>query len=174
MNTDGIEYDIVYSSRRTIGVQVKTDRTVCVRAPFGTAADDIEKAVRDNAGWIRKHLEKMNGYAEKYPEPTDEEKQELINRAKEILPGKVRHYAALMGVVPERVTITGAKTRFGSCSGKNTICFSYLLMRYPEEAVDYVVVHELAHIKHHDHSPAFWAEVAKYMPDHKRRRKMLR
>lgn len=74
------------------------------------------------------------------------------------------HYAAIMGVVPTSVKITAAKSRFGSCSGKNGICFSLYLMQYQEEAIDYVVVHELAHIRHHDHSSAFYAEVAKVMP----------
>ena len=60
------------------------------------------------------------------------------------LPPKIEHYAALMGVHPTRVTITGARTRFGSCSGRNAISFSWRLMQYPEEAIDYVVVHELA------------------------------
>ena len=79
-----------------------------------------------------------------------------------------------MGVSPAGVRITGAKTRFGSCSAKNALCFSWRLMRFPDAAVDYVIVHELAHIRHHDHSPAFWAEVARYMPDYAQRRAMLR
>ncbi|MBQ3537483.1 MAG: M48 family metallopeptidase, partial [Clostridia bacterium] len=77
-------------------------------------------------------------------------------------------------VTPLRITVTGAKTRFGSCSGKNSISFSFYLMRYPEEAVDYVVVHELCHIIHHNHSAAFYKEVEKILPDYKRREKILR
>ena len=91
-----------------------------------------------------------------------------------VLPPKVEHYAALMGVRPVGVTITAAKTRFGSCSAKNRLCFSLYLMRYPEDAVDYVVVHELAHIRHHNHSPAFYALVARFMPDYRRREALLR
>jgi predicted metal-dependent hydrolase len=72
------------------------------------------------------------------------------------------------------VKITSAKTRFGSCSGKNNICFSYILMQYPEQAIDYVVLHELAHTRHHNHGPKFWALVEKYMPDYKQRRQMLK
>ena len=98
----------------------------------------------------------------------------LIEKAKTILPPKIEHYAALMGVAPTRVTITGARTRFGSCSGRNAISFSWRLMQYPEEAIDYVVVHELAHIRHHDHSAAFYRFIASVMPDHKARRALLR
>ena len=79
-----------------------------------------------------------------------------------------------MGVTPTRITITRAKTRFGSCSGKNSVSFSCHLMLYPDAAVDYVVVHELTHIRHHDHSAAFWAEVERFMPDYRERKKLLK
>lgn len=98
----------------------------------------------------------------------------MIRRAREILPGKVKQYAALLGVEPTRITITGARTRFGSCSAKNALSFSWRLMDYPEEAIDYVVVHELAHIRHHDHSKAFYELIASVMPDHRRRRGLLK
>ena len=63
---------------------------------------------------------------------------------------------------------------FGSCSGKNRLSFSLYLMAYPETAIEYVVVHELAHIRHHDHSPAFYREVEAYLPDWRARRALLR
>ena len=79
-----------------------------------------------------------------------------------------------MGVSYGTVKITSAQKRFGSCSAKNNICFSYILMQYPIEAIEYVVVHELAHTVHHDHSKAFYALIEKYMPDYKQREKLLR
>jgi predicted metal-dependent hydrolase len=72
------------------------------------------------------------------------------------------------------VKITAARKRFGSCSGRNGLCFSLYLMQYPPEAIDYVVVHELAHITHKNHSPAFHSLIARYLPDHKARRAMLK
>ena len=57
---------------------------------------------------------------------------------------------------------------------KNSICFSWRLMLYPPEAIDYVIVHELAHIRHHDHSPAFYALIERYMPDWRERMKLLK
>ena len=109
-----------------------------------------------------------------HPEPDEAEKARLIALAKMILPGRVEHFAALTGLRPKRVKITSAKTRFGSCSSKGSICFSWRLMQYPPEAIDYVVVHELAHLKHMNHSPAFHALVAKYLPDHRQRRALLK
>ena len=79
-----------------------------------------------------------------------------------------------MELVPAGIKITSARTRFGSCSAKNSICFSWRLMLYPPEAIDYVIVHELAHIRHHDHSPAFYALIEQYLPDWKARMKLLK
>ena len=63
---------------------------------------------------------------------------------------------------------------WGSCSGKNSISFSWRLMQYPEAAIDYVVVHELAHIRHHNHSAAFYSFVEKILPDYRERARLLR
>ena len=79
-----------------------------------------------------------------------------------------------MGLVPQGVKITSAKTRFGSCSAKNSLCFSYLLLCYPMEAVDYVVVHELAHIRFKNHKKEFYALIEACMPDYKQRRMLLK
>ena len=70
--------------------------------------------------------------------------------------------------------ITGAEHRFGSCSGKDSLCFSYRLADYPPEAVEYVVVHELAHIREKNHGPRFYALVEGALPDYKAREKLLR
>ena len=79
-----------------------------------------------------------------------------------------------MGLRPAGVTITSARTRFGSCSAKGRLCFSWRLMQYPPEAIDYVVVHELAHLVHMNHGPEFYALIERYLPDYKARRKLLR
>ena len=79
-----------------------------------------------------------------------------------------------MGLEPTGVKITSAKKRFGSCSAKNSICYSWRLMLYSKEAIDYVVVHELAHIAHKNHGPQFYALIEKYLPDYKEREKLLR
>jgi len=94
--------------------------------------------------------------------------------AKNVLPEKVRVYAARMGVTPGMVGITGAKTRWGSCSGNNgNLNFSWRLILAEEDAIDYVVVHELAHLKEANHSKRFWAEVQAILPDYRQRRQSL-
>ncbi|MDR1439144.1 MAG: M48 family metallopeptidase [Clostridiales bacterium] len=94
--------------------------------------------------------------------------------AKQNLGERVAEYASIMGVRPASVRITGAKTRWGSCSGKNSVNFSWRLIMAPNDVIDYVVIHELAHIRQHNHSAAFWSVVAAYMPDYRSRRAGLK
>ena len=79
-----------------------------------------------------------------------------------------------MGLKPKGVKITSAKKRFGSCSANDSICYSWRLMLYPKEAIDYVVVHELAHIVHKNHGQGFYSLIEKYLPDYKERENLLR
>ena len=97
-----------------------------------------------------------------------------MKSAKNVLPDKVAYYAEIMGLKYGRITITSAKHRFGSCSSKGNLSFSYRLMMYPEAAIDYVVVHELAHIVEMNHSKAFYAVIEKVLPDYKERIKLLK
>ena len=94
--------------------------------------------------------------------------------AKRYIVPRTLHFASSMGVEPSDIKINSAKKRWGSCSGKNSLNFSWRLILADGDAVDYVIVHELCHIKHHDHSPEFWKEVEKVLPDYKRREKLLK
>ena len=105
---------------------------------------------------------------------TDEQRSELRQRAARVLPERVAYFARLTGLRPTGLKITAAKTRFGSCSAKNSICLSFYLCGYPEAAIDYVVLHELAHICYKNHGKAFYAFIARYMPDYKERIRLLR
>ena len=155
-------------------MEITPQGELLVRAPRRVPETVIRRFVAEHADWIEKARSRWEARNAAHPEPTPQQAQAMIRRAREILPGKVKQYAALLGVEPTRITITGARTRFGSCSAKNALSFSWRLMDYPEEAIDYVVVHELAHIRHHDHSKAFYELIASVMPDHRRRRGLLK
>ena len=86
---------------------------------------------------------------------------------------RVEHYAPRLGVRPSKVTIRGQHSRWGSCSAKGTVSLNWRLMLAPGELADYVVVHELCHLRHLDHSPRFWAMVGGVIPDYRRRRRRL-
>ena len=169
-----MDYTVIRSSRRTMALEITREARVVVRAPRRAAKEEIERFVAAHRDWIETHLAKRQAYLEAHPPLTDGEIAALRAKAKAYLPGRVAYWAGRMGVAPTGLHITSARTRFGSCSGKNSLSFSLYLMQYSPEAIDYVVVHELCHIRHKNHSPAFYAEVAKYMPDFKRRQALLR
>jgi predicted metal-dependent hydrolase len=94
--------------------------------------------------------------------------------AKWYLTERVARFAGLMGVSPGAVKINGAKTRWGSCSAKRSLNFSWRLALADDGVMDYIVVHELAHITEMNHSARFWAVVAGVLPDYKERQKRLK
>lgn len=103
----------------------------------------------------------------------EEIKKWYKRRAKEILPKLTTEYAHVLGYSFNGVKITSAKTRFGSCSGKNNINYSYKLMMYDAECIKYVIVHELCHTVHKNHSAKFWNAVAKAVPNYKNIQKQM-
>ena len=169
-----MDYTVVRSCRRTMALEITRDARVLVRAPYRASDAAIRRFVDAHQQWIVTHLARRQDYLASHSAPTEEEIAALRRRAKAYLPGRVAFWSERMGVVPAGVKITAARTRFGSCSARNSICFSLYLMQYPPEAIDYVVVHELAHIRHKDHSPAFYAEVSRYLPDYRQRQAMLK
>ena len=94
--------------------------------------------------------------------------------AKRIIHNKVSEYAKKMNVNPAAIKITSAKTSWGSCSGRNSINFSWRLVMADDDVIDYVVVHELAHIREHNHSSRFWEIVQGVLPDYKDRQSELK
>jgi len=94
--------------------------------------------------------------------------------AKRIINDKVAEYAKRLNATPTAIRITSAKTRWGSCSGKNSVNFSWRLVMADDDVIDYVVVHELAHIKEHNHSSRFWAVVESVLPDYTARKRKLK
>ena len=98
----------------------------------------------------------------------------LKENAKRILATVTQQKAKEMQTTFQSVSISSAKTRWGTCSFDNKIRYSFRLLYAPKEVVEYVAVHELAHTKHKNHSPQFWAEVTKYVPDWKQKRKWLK
>ena len=168
-----MDYELIRSDRRTLALEIRQLRVI-VRAPARMPRRDIDRFVAAHADWIARHMASARQRAQEHPEPDAAQRAQLTARARAELPRRVAHYAALMDVAPTRITITDARTRLGSCSSKGAICFSWRVMLYPDEAIDYVVAHELAHLRHLNHGPEFYAELERVMPDHKRRRALLR
>lgn len=168
-----MEYILIRSDRKTACITVDDNLQIVVRAPKYAGKAEIDSFVHSNEEAIIKMLARKRAQLEKY-NVSDEQLRQLIESANVLIPEKVAYYSSLMGLKPTGVKITRAKKRFGSCSAKNSLCFSCYLPLYPTEAVDYVIVHELAHIKHHNHGREFYKLIEKYMPDYRQREALLK
>ncbi len=168
-----MNYKTVFSKRKTISLSVKNGELI-VRAPFGTKEKRILELLKKHEAWIEKHLARSIENMQKFPSLDETEIKALKKAAKEYFRYKIEEYSRIMGLKYGRMTITSAKTRFGSCSSSKNICFSYRLMLYPEAAREYVVVHELCHLVHMNHSSAFYNLLSKYLPDYKERKRLLK
>ena len=170
-----VSYRLIRSGRRTVSLEITRDLEILVRAPQWMPRAQIDAFVGSRRSWLETHMAKARERAALTPPaPTEEEREACIRKARELIPQRVEHYSRIMGLTPAGITITGAEKRFGSCSGKNRLCFSWRLMRYPEAAIDYVVVHELAHIRYKDHSRAFYGFIESVLPDYRDRIRLLK
>lgn len=177
MELCGFDIEIVRSDRTTLQLQVKRDGRIIVRAPRRASDRDIRRFVEERSDWIERTLAKVKRAWESMGDTsplTYEDIRELADRALEYIPQRVAYFAPLVGVEYGGITIRNQKTRWGSCSGKKNLNFNCLLMLTPEKVIDYVVVHELCHILEMNHSPRFWAEVERVLPDYKAHRKWLK
>ena len=167
------DYNLIRSKRRTISLRISQDCDVIVRAPLFASKKMIDGFVSKHEKWIDKHIE----IQKKQPDLKSLSKKEILElkkQAEEVLTRKTEYYSKILRLYPKHVKITSAKKRFGSCTADNGICYSYRLMLYPDKAIDYVVVHELCHLKHRNHGKSFYSLVAKYMPDYLERDKLLK
>jgi predicted metal-dependent hydrolase len=154
-------------------VEVRRGGEIIVRAPLSTSAQRIEKFLADNRLSIERAVAKAKKQLPMYSSDSLLA-EELKRKALSVIPPRVEYFAHLMNLEPRGVKITSAQKRFGSCSSKGNLCFSFNLAQYPDEIIDYVVVHELAHLKEFNHGADFWRLVEKYIPDYVRRRNYLK
>ncbi len=159
-----------------MGINVSSNGEITVRAPLFLSDEIIEKEIEKAENWIIKAVERQKNKKNSVMNTDfDEETVKALRiKAAEIVIPLVEKYSKLMKVAPTGVKITSARTRYGSCSGSDSLCFSYRLALFPLEAVEAVVVHELAHIKHKNHGKLFYALIYKTMPDYDGRKRMLK
>ena len=98
----------------------------------------------------------------------------LVKKAEEYLPKRLMELAQKLGVRYKKVQVRDVRSRWGSCSSKGTISLNWRLIMAPIDVIDYVLIHELAHIVHPNHSKYFWRYVATFCPDYKLHRSWLR
>lgn len=168
-----MEYKVVYSKRKTISIRVDEDG-VTVKAPVGVDMETIGQIVSKHSAWIEKSLASEKKKQDRERELSAEEIRKIKKLAKVYFTEKTEYFSKIMGLKYGRITITSAHKRFGSCSSAGNISYSYRLMLYPEAAREYVVVHELAHLKEMNHSKRFYEIIAEILPDYKNRKRLLK
>lgn len=176
MTTEFGEACIIRSSRKTLSIQVASDGSLILRVPYRVSDRQLRGFLSDKAEWIRKHQTMVRTARDAAQDTplSEQDIKKLASDACEIIPGEVAFWAQRMGVTYGKITIRNQKTRWGSCSSSGNLNFNCLLMLAPEEARSYVIVHELCHRKHMDHSAAFWNEVELTMPNYRIWRRWLK
>ena len=223
-NIEGIEFKVIYSGRRTMGISVLPDSSVVMRVPYLTSYKTISRIVQQKAGWIIKHRDsykgkkksKLNGlyvsgethlfrgnesvlkieksshaYIRFYDstielglEKTDDAwaKKRLLykgykNEALIVFPdimNKVLNKHDIRMFKPTGLVIRTMKRRWGSCSNKGIITLSTELIKLPDLYIEYVILHELCHLKHHNHGSAYYKLLSELFPEWRFVRKELR
>lgn len=168
------EVEIIWSKRKSAALELRRNGRLIVRVPQTFSEEMALKMVEKNRGWILKQREKLLAQPPAESPLTEEEIEDLKMQAKVYFPDKVAYYAPLVGVEVEHIGIRMQKSRWGSCSTKGNLNFNCLLMLAPEFVREYVVVHELCHRKQMNHSPEFWAEVARVLPAYKQAKEWLK
>lgn len=172
------------SKRKSYGLEVDEEGNVTLKVPMRSSDTFMYSFLKDKSRWIREKHEKQirrkeqvaAWKAEQGITPVHEEAlaRRYREAAKEYFPKRVSYYQAQMGGEYERIVIREQKTRWGSCSSRGTLSFNWRLMLAPPAVLDYVVVHELAHLQQMNHSKKFWDIVERVMPDYRSRRKWLK
>lgn len=176
LQVGNITAKLLRSNRKTLSIEIKEDG-ITVRAPRWASNAEIKEFILRKEDWIRKHQERVRTRRERMnelPPFTDRELQTLMERAKKYIPSRVEYYADIIGVDYGRITIRHQRTRWGSCSGKGNLNFNCLLMLFPQDVIDSVVVHELCHRIHMDHSLAFYRDVERVFPKYRECHRWLR
>jgi predicted metal-dependent hydrolase len=212
-----LEYEVIYSERKTIRISVERNRSVVVRAPYGASERKIREAVELKKLWL---YEKIN-HPQKYNRDSQERKfiagTSLLYLGKEyqldatrkkldgvkfddkfilsksslpfaaellrdwyfeeaklkIIP-KVRYYSRLLGVQHNEILISDLKYRWGSCTPKNNLNFNWRLIKAPMSVIEYVIVHELAHLLEPNHTTRFWSIVKAQIPYYQKAKDWLK
>ena len=144
-------------------LRVLSESRLQLRCPMFMPQLLIKQFLRSREQWILQGLEQV----ENAPPPLDEKQiEKLRSLARADLSERARRLSDTMGLSYGRIAIRCQKSRWGSCSAKGNLNFNCLLMLCPEQVREYVVLHELCHLREMNHSPRFWAEVERYMPDY--------
>lgn len=171
------EIEVIRSRRKSLSLELRPDGRVLLRAPLWVTRRQLEAFAEKNRSWIDRKQEEARlrrEAAPAVPPLTEEELKDLQKRGRLLFARRAAYYAPLVGVDYGRISVRRQRSKWGSCSSQGNLNFNCLLLLAPEEVLDYVVVHELCHRLEMNHSPRFWANVRRVLPDYERSRRYLR
>lgn len=176
LNGTIVEYSLRSSLRaRSIRLSIHTDGECVVTKPSRISDALVESFMIDKSVWILKHLEKIK----KNPKVilSKNSKQDFIiykEKAQTLAYERLKHFNKHYNLEWKSITIRNQKTRWGSCSKRGALSFSYKIALLDSKLADYIIVHELCHLGQFNHSVKFWALVAETIPDYKILRKHIK
>jgi predicted metal-dependent hydrolase len=171
-----VTYELKISVRtRSIRLVVDPEKGLVVTIPKRASKVAAERFILQKSDWILKHLARFekNPYV-RVKKHTKKEIETYKEQARALAAARLAHFNTFYHFTYNRVSIRNQKTRWGSCSRKGNLNFNYKIALLPSHLADYIIVHELCHLAQMNHSPKFWALVAKTIPDYAARRKELR
>lgn len=162
-------YFVRHRRARRYVLRLDTDGRLRVTIPRGGSRREAEAFVQRNIDWVVKQRARTTTNLR----PVEDEKASRQKAGRE-LPERLLELAARHGLAVSRVSVRNQRSRWGSCGRDGHICLNWRLVLMPESVRDYVLVHELMHLRRMDHSPAYWRLVAEACPDYRSARDWLR
>jgi predicted metal-dependent hydrolase len=170
---------IIKQHRKSISLSVE-DENIVLKAPFWYSDSLIKEFILKHRNWIEKKEKKLQEqkdyyylFGKRYKKTKGYEKL-LKEEAKRYIISRTTYLADKFKVKFNNIKINSAKKRWGSCSSKKNLNFSYRCISLPKEVIDYIIIHELTHLTHMDHSKEFWSLVKKRAPEYKRLEQLLK
>ncbi|MHC5137715.1 MAG: M48 family metallopeptidase [Planctomycetota bacterium] len=146
---------------KNMRITIHPTQAITVTVPVNLSLKHAEAFVRSKQAWIQKHLQKMRGSQSNQP-AQPQLSQEELNRAKDKLFSRLEYFSEKYKLPYNRAAFRCQKTKWGSCSGQNNISLNINIAFLPEHLQDYILLHELCHIRHKNHSKDFWTQLDTY------------
>lgn len=171
-----VEYSLrTYRRSRSIKIAIHTDGRVALSTPPRISVRTVEQFLLSKSDWVLAQLDRVSASPRaQAPKHTATEIKRFRLQARELAESRIAKFNMHYGFVFHRVSIRNQRTRWGSCSKTGNLNFNYRIALLPPHLVDYIVVHELCHLREFNHSPAFWARVAQCIPDFRECKRQLR
>jgi len=177
LQNEKVEYNLRQSTRaRCLRITIYPSGELSATLPRNFSLEQLENFLRQKADWI---LQKINLARKRkpsilLPKATRREYLARRNEARVLVKEKILQFGAIYDLYPQKISIRNQKSRWGSCSRKGNLNFNYRIIHLPEKYLDYIVVHELCHLKEFNHSNKFWDLIRGTIPDYKKIRKEIR